>query len=66
MKGLSEAVAEATRRSIALSEEFDNTAHLLEEGKKHTAEYERADWHGDPGEVDKLKADLKAAKETAK
>ena len=66
LEGLSEALAKATLQSTALSEELDNTAHLLEEDKKHTAEYERADWHGDPGEVDKLKADLKAAKETAK
>ena len=46
---------------------------MLEEEKKHTAElaskiaeYERAEGHGDPREIEKLKSDLKAAKDKAK
>ena len=38
------------------------TADLTEK----LAEYERAEGHGDPGEVKKLKEDLKAAKDKAK
>lgn len=73
VEGLTEALTEANQRNTTLSEELDNTAHLLEEEKKRTvdlttklAEYERAEEHGDPGEVEKLKADLKAAKDKAK
>ena len=70
---LSEALTEATQRNTALSEELDNTAQLLEEEKRRTAdleeklaEHEAAEGHGEPGEVEKLKVDLKVAKEKAK
>ena len=55
---LTEALTEANQRTTTLSEELNNTARLLEEEKKHTAEltskiaeYERAEGHGDPGEI---------------
>ena len=69
-EALSEALTEATQRNTTQSEELNNTAQLLEEEKRRTAdleekltEYEAAEGHGEPGEVEKLKVDLKAAKE---
>ena len=65
LEGLSEALAKAMLQSTALR----SSTILLICWRKHTAEltskvaeYEQAEGHGDPGEVDKLKADLKAAK----
>ena len=70
LEGLTEALTKVDQRNTTLSEELDNTAHLFEEEKKRTAalteklaEYERAEGCGDPGEVEKLKVDLKAAKD---
>ena len=73
LEDLTGALTEVNQRNTTLSEELDNTAHLLEEEKKRSAdlteklaEYEGAEGHGSPGEVEKLKADLKAAKEKEK
>ena len=70
---LTEALTEANQRTTTLSEELDDTVHLLDEERKRTAEltskiaeYERAEGHGDPREIEKLKCDLKAAKDKAK
>ena len=66
---LTEALTEANQRTTTLSEELEDTARLLEEERKRTAEltskiaeYERAEGHGDPGEIEKLKSDLKAVR----
>ena len=63
-------LTEANQRTTTLSED---TARLLEEERKRTAElkskiaeYEGAEGHGDMKEIKKLKSDLKAAKDKAK
>ena len=73
LEGLTEALTEANQRNAMLSEELDNTAQLLEEERKRNAEftkklaeYEKSERHSDPGKVEKLKTDLREAKDKAK